>query len=124
MQNYNYQQMPPAHYAPYQPYPPYSPYPPAPQFTPEQLERRELRKTSNGLGFFVLAFFLIIHRGKPNLPYLCASNHCKHCFRHDSRVVLPHSFAKTPEQPPYQESCEALAPHPHAICGNGSRYAG
>ena len=60
MQNYNYQQMPPAHYAPYQPYPPYSPYPPAPQFTPEQLERRELRKTSNGLGFFVLAFFLIM----------------------------------------------------------------
>ena len=60
MQNYNYQQMPPAHYAPYQPYPPYSPYPPAPRFTPEQLERRELRKTSNGLGFFVLAFFLIM----------------------------------------------------------------
>ena len=41
MQNYNYQQMPPAHYAPYQPYPPYSPYPPAPQFTPEQEVEKE-----------------------------------------------------------------------------------
>ncbi|MBQ2358115.1 MAG: hypothetical protein II395_05160, partial [Ruminococcus sp.] len=54
MQNY-YQQMPPAGAPPYQGY-----YPMQPQLTPKQLERRDLRKTANGLGFFVLTYFLVM----------------------------------------------------------------
>lgn len=54
MQNY-YQQMPPAGAPPYQGY-----YPMPPQLTPKQLERRDLRKTANGLGFFVLTYFLVM----------------------------------------------------------------
>ena len=49
-QNNTYPQTPPG-------YPPY--YPPAPP-DPKQLQRRALRKTANGLGFFILAYFLIM----------------------------------------------------------------
>ena len=61
MQNYYNTTPPPAQNQQYQPYPPYPPYPPpAPVLTPQQQQKRALRKTSNGLGFFVLAYFLIM----------------------------------------------------------------
>jgi len=54
MQNY-YQQMPPTGVPPYQGY-----YPMPPQLTPKQQEHRDLRKTANGLGFFVMTYFLVM----------------------------------------------------------------
>ena len=54
MQNY-YQQAPPTGAPPYQGF-----YPVPPQLTPKQLEQRNLRKTANGLGFFVLTYFLVM----------------------------------------------------------------
>lgn len=44
----------------YAPYPPVSPYPFVEPPSPKELQRRALRKTSNGLGFFVMAYFLIM----------------------------------------------------------------
>lgn len=57
MQNNNYQNTVYPHTPPgYVPY--YPPVPPPPD--PKQLQRRALRKTANGLGFFILAYFLIM----------------------------------------------------------------
>ncbi len=68
MQNYYQNTTPrPAQNQPYpqnRNYPPntqYPPYPPpAPVLTPQQQQKRSLRKASNGLGFFVLVYFLLM----------------------------------------------------------------
>ena len=53
-QNYYYQNTTP---------PPYPVYPPVkPPLSPKQQQRRTLRRTSNGLGFFVLAYFLVMQQ--------------------------------------------------------------
>ena len=54
MQNY-YQQMPPTGVPPYQGF-----VPMPPPLTPKQLERNSLRKAANGLGFFILTYFLVM----------------------------------------------------------------
>ena len=57
MQNYYYQDnTPPYNGQQFQmPY-----FPIKPQLTPKQAQRRELRKTSNGLGFFILIYFVVM----------------------------------------------------------------
>ena len=56
MQNNMYQNMTPPPYAAYQP-----PRPPVkPPLSPKEQQRRTLRSTSNGMGFFILAYFLVM----------------------------------------------------------------
>ena len=55
MQNYYYQNNTQPYYGQASQY-----QPPKPQLTPKQLERRLVRKTSNGLGFFILIYFIVM----------------------------------------------------------------